>query len=107
VRISVGEPIPATEIPLYAATLRGTKATVYVVEGDVARAKTLLVKGESGGSLFLDPVLTAGSRVVTEGRALLSDGDKVIAKEAEAPVPSVSSASPTPPPTGEPKGKPL
>ena len=107
VRISVGEPVPATEIPLYAATLRGTKATVYVVEGDVARAKTLLVKGESGGSLFLAPVLTAGSRVVTEGRALLSDGDKVVAKEAEAPVPSVSSASPAPPPTGEPKGKPL
>ena len=101
VRISVGEPIPATEVPLYAATLRGAKATLFVVDGDVAHAKTLAVKGESGGSLFLETALAAGARVVTEGRALLSDGDRVSAKEAEVPVPSVSAATPTPPADGK------
>ena len=42
------------------------------------------VKGERGGSLFLDPGLPAGSRVVTEGRALLKDGDRIEA-QLEAP----------------------
>ena len=31
--IDVGEPVPATEIPLVAASVRGSKATVFVVEG--------------------------------------------------------------------------
>ncbi len=105
VRISVGEPVAAAEIPLYAATLRGAKATVFVVEGDIAHSRTLAVKGESGGSLFLDPALAVGARVVTEGRALLSDGDRVSAKEAEAPIPSVSSAAP-PDPSEQPKAGP-
>jgi len=38
------------------------------------------VKGERGGRLYLDPSLPAGARVVTEGRALLKDGDRVEAK---------------------------
>jgi len=42
------------------------------------------VEGEAGGSLFLDPALAAGTLVVTEGRALLEDGDRVLAKEAAA-----------------------
>ena len=76
--------IPATEIPLFAASVRGTKATVFVVDGDVAHAQTFAVKGEIGGSLFVDPALAAGTQIVTEGRALLSDGDRVSAKpEAE------------------------
>jgi RND family efflux transporter MFP subunit len=104
VHIDVGEPQPATEIPLYAATLRGSKATLFTVEGDVAHAKTISVKGEAGGSLYLDTSLAPGTRVVTEGRALLEDGDKVAAKEvAEAPsgtqsilTPSTNGGSPSP-----------
>jgi hypothetical protein len=38
------------------------------------------LKGEKGGSLFVDPALRPGSRVVTEGRALLKDGDRVDAQ---------------------------
>lgn len=83
VHIDVGEPIAATEIPLYAATLRGSKGTVFVIDGDIAHARTFVVKGESGGSVFLDPSLPNGSHIITEGRALLDDGDRVAAKEAE------------------------
>jgi len=82
VHIDVGEPIPTTEIPLYAATLRGSKGTVFIVDGDVAREKTFVVSGEASGSVFLDPSLPNGARIVTEGRALLGDGDRVDAKEA-------------------------
>lgn len=83
VHIDVGDPQPATAIPLYAATLRGSKATVFVVDGDVAHSKTFAVKGESGGNVYLDTALAPGSHVVTEGRALLDDGDRVAAKQAE------------------------
>jgi hypothetical protein len=38
------------------------------------------VEGEIGGSLFVDPTLAAGTTIVTEGRALLNDGDRVSAK---------------------------
>jgi RND family efflux transporter MFP subunit len=78
--IDVGEPTPATEIPLVAASVRGGKATVFVVDGKKARKGVYPVTGERGGSLFLDPRLPAGAHVVTEGRALLRDGDLVEAK---------------------------
>jgi len=77
--IDVGTPEPAAEIPLSAATVRGPKASLFVVEGDVARKKTFAVKGEREGRLFLDASLKAGTRVVSEGRALLSDKDRVTA----------------------------
>lgn len=80
VRIDVGEPIPSIEVPLASASVRGAKATLFLVEGDVARLKTALVIGESGGLLFLDTSIANGGQVVSEGRALLQDGDKVRAK---------------------------
>ena len=83
VHIDVGTPAPATEVPLFAATVRGAKANVFVIDGGVARQQTVAVKGEAGGSLFLDPALPAGSAVVAEGRALLEDGDSVTVKEAQ------------------------
>jgi multidrug efflux pump subunit AcrA (membrane-fusion protein) len=87
VRVDVGKPVPATEIPLYAATQHEGKARFFVVEGGVARAHEALVLGERAGSLYFDPgVLAAEAQVVTEGRALLSDGDPVKAS-VEAPRP--------------------
>jgi RND family efflux transporter MFP subunit len=80
VHLEVGEPVPATEIPLYAATVRGTKANVFVVDHEVAHAQTVAVNGEASGSLFLDTALVPGVAVVTEGRALLEDGDRVRVK---------------------------
>jgi membrane fusion protein, multidrug efflux system len=82
IAIDVGEPVPATEIPLFAASVRGTKATVYVVEDGVAHARTLDIIGEAGGSLFVQTALLSGAKVVSEGRALLQDSDRVDAKEA-------------------------
>ena len=80
IAMDVGEPVAATEIPLVAASVRGGKATVFVVERNVARKGVYPLKGESGGSLFIDPALRPGSHVVTEGRALLKDGDRVDAQ---------------------------
>jgi membrane fusion protein (multidrug efflux system) len=93
IRIDVGEPVPATELPLYAATIQGEKAVLFVVTGDVAHSRVVPVKGEIGGSLFLDPMLAPGSLVVTEGRALLEDGDRVTTKAN----PALTELTPGPP----------
>jgi membrane fusion protein (multidrug efflux system) len=90
VRIEVGAPLPATEVPLYAASVRGDKATVFVVDHGVARAQTVAVEGEAEGSLFLDAALAPEALVVTEGRALLVDGDQVDFKETPTPDPTAS-----------------
>ena len=60
---SVGKPVPATEMPLYAATQEEGKARFFVVEGGVAHAKAVPVIGESGGGLYFQPqALPAGTR---------------------------------------------
>jgi RND family efflux transporter MFP subunit len=84
--IDVGDPLPAIEVPAYAVTEREAEAFLFVVEGDVVRARAIAVLGESGGRVFLAPGkgVAAGAVVVTEGRALLEDGDKVSAKKKEA-----------------------
>jgi RND family efflux transporter MFP subunit len=78
--IDVGAPAVVTEVPLVAASVRGAKATMYVLDKDAVHKSVFAVVGERGASLFLDPKLAPGSRVVTEGRALLVDGDRVEAK---------------------------
>jgi membrane fusion protein (multidrug efflux system) len=82
VRLEVGAPVAATEIPVYAATVRGNSATVLVVDRGVARVRSLAVVGEAGGSLFLTTELLPETLIVAEGRALLVDGDEVDAKES-------------------------
>jgi RND family efflux transporter MFP subunit len=77
VSMHVGEPRAAVRVPLRAATVRGEKASVFVVENGKAKRVTAQVEGELGGDLYLDPSLAAGSKVVLEGRALLDDGDAV------------------------------
>ena len=89
INLDVGAPVAATEIPLTAANVRGGRASVFVVEGGVAHARVVPVVGERAGSLFVDAQLAPGSLMVTEGRALLIDGDPVDAHR-EAP------SSPTP-----------
>jgi len=82
-RLDVGAPIPALEVPLFAAAVRGAKATLFVVQGGIARARTVAVAGESKGALFVNPELGDGALVVTEGRALLEDGDSVTTTNGE------------------------
>jgi RND family efflux transporter MFP subunit len=84
IRVDVGDPSPALSIPLAAAAVRAGKASVFVVEGQVAHVKVVPLKGELAGRLFVEPQLPAGARVVTEGRALLADGDAVDAVEEGA-----------------------
>jgi hypothetical protein len=104
VHIDVGTPVPATEIPLYAATIRGEKASLFVVDGGIAHQQTVAVKGEAGGSLFVDTALPAGALVVAEGRALLEDGDHVDAKEIAEAGGGGGEAGPRPPQESSRKG---
>jgi RND family efflux transporter MFP subunit len=86
VHVEVGKAVPATAVPIYAATQDEGKAKLFVVDHDVAHAKTLPVTGEVGGSVYFTlAALPAGSLVVVEGRALLTDGDKVLAHVEEQP----------------------
>ena len=88
VRIDVGDPRPATAIPLDSASItRLARPRVFVVEGGVAHKVTFLTLGERGGTLYLEPALEPGLQVVTEGRALLTEGDHVAA-EARSRSPS-------------------
>jgi RND family efflux transporter MFP subunit len=77
VAIEVGEPMSATAVPLVAASISGIKATIFRVDGDRARKATFRIEGEQGSDVFLDTTLEPGTRVVTEGRATLNDGDRV------------------------------
>jgi RND family efflux transporter MFP subunit len=94
VRLQVGQPTAATEIPLYAATVRNNKAKLFTVVQDVAHAQSVPVRGEAGGALFLDASLPAGAAVVTEGRGLLEEGDRVTAKEAAGEAAERSTSGP-------------
>jgi RND family efflux transporter MFP subunit len=78
--VAAGAPIPATEIPLAAGEIKGTKATLFIVDHEVSRKVVIDVLGEKGGNLFVKPSLKAGALVITEGRALLKEGDRVHAK---------------------------
>jgi len=80
IAVDVGEPVDAVEIPLLAAKVRGKTATVFVVEGAIAKKAQVDVLGERGGSLFVKLDLKPGSRVVTQGRSLLANNDRVTAK---------------------------
>jgi membrane fusion protein (multidrug efflux system) len=78
VHMNVGKPVPATRIPLDAATQEEGKAKIFVVENDVAHLRQLTLLGERGDGLYFDPrTLPANTQIVTEGRALLTDGDAV------------------------------
>lgn len=90
--VDVGEPRATIEIPLAAAKVRGKKATVFLVEGGTAKAVVLDVVGEREGSLFVSGAIASGAEVVTEGRATLRDGEKVVAKAALDPADEKPSA---------------
>ena len=84
IRIDTGDPQTACEMPLYAATVRGATATVFVVEGNLVRKRSLHVLGEREGRLLVDAALGVGARVVVQGRSLLNDGDRVSASLEKA-----------------------
>ena len=78
VRVDVGQPVPATEIPIASATVQNEKAVLFTVDGDVAHVHAVPLVGEIGGSFFVAPAdLAPGAKIVTEGRGVLADGDVV------------------------------
>jgi RND family efflux transporter MFP subunit len=85
IHVDVGEPVPALEVPLLAAKIRGRSAIVFVVEDGTAKKVSVDVLGERGGSVFLSgKTLQPGARVVTQGRSLLANNDRVAAKLEDA-----------------------
>lgn len=93
ISVDVGAPKDAVEVPLLAAKIRGKKATLFVVEGSVAKKVNAVVLGERGSSLFLEPTLKRAAHVVTQGRSLLANDDRVTAKVESSAGPA-SSATP-------------
>ena len=81
VRIEVGDPTPAIEVPLAAASITGSKAAVFIVDGEVVRRQRLTILGEIGSDLFVEPAIRAGTPIVTEGWTTLADGDRVLVKQ--------------------------
>lgn len=98
-RLDVGQPIDAAEIPLAAAEVRGSKATVFLVaasagtDDGIAHAKVFRMLGEREGKLFLDPSLSASAVVVTEGAGQLADGDKVRAQLEPTSPPQIAASN--------------
>jgi RND family efflux transporter MFP subunit len=79
--LDVGQPIAATALPLPAADIKGSRASVFVVANGKVKKTRAAVIGERDGLLYVDPkALPAGAAVVLEGRNLISDGDAVAAK---------------------------
>ena len=80
ITIAAGAPVEAISIPLTSAAVKGSKATIFIDENGHARRLVVDVLGEHLGNLFIEPKLRPGTLVVTEGRALLRDGDVVESK---------------------------
>jgi RND family efflux transporter MFP subunit len=80
IELDLGEPSPALELPLVAATIRDHQATLFVVRDGRAHKSQVEVLGERGGSVFVSPELGRDALVVTQGRSLLAHGDEVTAK---------------------------
>jgi len=79
--VPAGRAQPASLIPLRAATVTGDEAALFVVEAGHAKQLVVRVLGQSQGTLYVDPKLGSGAKVVVEGRASLADGEPVQAKE--------------------------
>jgi len=78
--LDVGTPVPATAIPQIAATVHGSKVSVFEIADGVAHAFRAKLIGERGGIYYVEPTLPAGTQVATEGRGLLDDKDAVAGK---------------------------
>jgi membrane fusion protein (multidrug efflux system) len=78
--LDVGAPVPATAIPLIAATVHGSKTSVFTIADGVAHNVRAKLIGERAGVYYVEPTLAAGSYVATEGRGLLDDNDRVAGK---------------------------
>ena len=75
--VPAGAPLPAMEIPLAAAAVKGSKATLFLADNGQARKVVVNVLGEKAGRLFVDTSLPDNALVITEGRTLLKEGETI------------------------------
>ena len=75
--VPAGAPLPAMEIPLAAAAVRGSKATLFLADNGQATKVVVNVLGEKAGRLFVDTSLPDKALVITEGRTLLKEGESI------------------------------
>jgi len=75
--VASGAPLPAMEIPLAAAAVKGSKATLFLADNGQARKVMVDVLGEKAGRLFVDTSLPGKALVITEGRTLLKEGERI------------------------------
>ena len=80
ITVAAGAPVPALELPLAAGSVKGSQATLFLAKNEQSHKIVVDVLGEKAGRLFLAPSLGTGTLVITEGRALLKDGDHVNVK---------------------------
>ena len=76
-RVGLGVPVEAVELPLSAARVTGREAMLFVVQAGRALERRVPVLGERRGALYLASELGSGTWVVTEGRYQLREGDPV------------------------------
>ncbi|MBX3216234.1 MAG: efflux RND transporter periplasmic adaptor subunit [Labilithrix sp.] len=101
ITVDVGAPVDAIEVPLVAAQIRGKRAALFVIEGSTAKKVTVDVLGERDGSLFVGTALAPDTHVVTQGRSLLAEGDRVTTKVDGPPSGRDGGAPATPTSAGE------
>jgi membrane fusion protein (multidrug efflux system) len=77
VEVEMEQSRPALELPLSAARIKGDSATLFVLQGDRAEKLQASVLGERDGKIFVEPSFPEGTKVVSEGRSLLANGDAV------------------------------
>ena len=82
INLDARAPVPATVIPAVSAKVRGDQASLFVIERGIARKLQVPLLGEREGQLFVATDLASETLVVTEGRAHLSNGDRVLVKES-------------------------
>ena len=75
--VDAGAALPAMEIPLAAAAVKGGKATIFLADNGQSRKVVVDVLGEKAGRLFVATSLPAKSLVITEGRTLLKEGERI------------------------------
>ena len=80
VSLDNGTPVPASALPLAAASVHAGKATVFVDHAGRAQQTRANVIGESVDTLYVDAATIApGTAVVVDGHSLLVDGDAIAA----------------------------
>jgi membrane fusion protein, multidrug efflux system len=90
-RIVTGKRVGVLQIPrqaLAGVDLSTRKATLFVVEGDIARLRQVEVGAASGELLEIVSGMKAGEKYVARGAFVLKDGDRVASDAAPAAAPA-------------------